>query len=219
MMGKVEKMKKHLRAKREDLKEYGREEDQSRCGEGGFLLRIFKKLPRPPQKKVRRSMLGYIQNKLYMYSGQQFRWDRELDGLFRLFSILVFVLVFPVSIALIRRFGLLGFLLRKLGIDLDRDLWNKGVSTDSIAAQKRSQKGKMYRRIFTAVVDTHRPVVLQFDFHHRLEDAIFDLIRVVGTAHFVVEMIVDSARSLGIGRIVKVGLVAFHLAVESELGH
>jgi hypothetical protein len=49
-MGKVEKMKKHLRAKREDLKEYGGEEDQSRCGEGGFLLRIFKKLPRRPKK-------------------------------------------------------------------------------------------------------------------------------------------------------------------------
>ena len=76
----------------------------------------------------------------------------------------------------------------------------------------------MYRRIFIAVIDTHRPVVLQFYLHHCLEDAILDLIRHVGTAHFIVEIVVDLARSLGIGRVVEVGLIAFHLAVESELG-
>jgi hypothetical protein len=35
----------------------------------------------------------------------------------------------------------------------------------------------MYRRIFTAVVNTHRPVILQFDLHHRLEDTVLDLVR------------------------------------------
>jgi hypothetical protein len=65
-MGKVEKMKKHLRAKREDLKEYGGEEDQSRCGEGGFLLRIFKKLPRPPRKRYAVPCSGIYKQALYV---------------------------------------------------------------------------------------------------------------------------------------------------------
>lgn len=76
----------------------------------------------------------------------------------------------------------------------------------------------MYRRVFTAVVDTHRPIVLQFNVHHCLEDAILDPVCNVGIAHLIVEMVIDSACCRGVGGIVEVGLVAlFQLPVEREL--
>lgn len=194
----------------------GKEKSKAVVGKGGSICGSSRSFHAAP-KKVRLPCTG-IYKQSSMYSRQQFRWDRELNRLCSLSSIIVFILVLVLPIGLIGGFGLLGFLLRKLGIDLDRDLWSKQVSTDSTAAQKTSQEGKMYRRIFIAVIDTHRPVVLQFYLHHCLKDAILDLIRDVGTAHFIVEIVVHLARSLGIGRVVEVGLIAFHLAVESELG-
>lgn len=77
----------------------------------------------------------------------------------------------------------------------------------------------MYRRIFTAVVNTHRPVVLEFHLHHGLEHAILDPIRHIVLSHLVVEVVVELACCRWVGRIVEVGLVAFfHLAIQGELG-
>ena len=76
----------------------------------------------------------------------------------------------------------------------------------------------MYRRIFTAVIYTHRPVVLQFDLHHGLEDTIFYPVWDVGFAHLVVEVIIDPPRCFWFGCVVKIRLVAFlHLGIEGEL--
>jgi hypothetical protein len=76
----------------------------------------------------------------------------------------------------------------------------------------------MYRRIFTAVVDTHWSVVLQFDLHHGLEDAVFYAIRDIGFTHLVIKVIIDLSRWFWFGRIVEIRLVAFlHLGIEGEL--
>lgn len=83
----------------------------------------------------------------------------------------------------------------------------------------KSQEGNIYRRVFTAVVNTHWPIVFQFHLHHRLEDTIFHSFRFVRGAHFVVEVVVDLAGNLGLGCIVEIGFIAFlHLAIEGELG-
>lgn len=77
----------------------------------------------------------------------------------------------------------------------------------------------MYRRVFAAVVYTHRPVILEFNLHHRLEDTIFDPVRLIAIAHFSIEMIIELACCVWLGCIVEIGLVALlHFAVEGELG-
>lgn len=78
----------------------------------------------------------------------------------------------------------------------------------------------MYRRVFAAVVYTHRPVILEFNLHHRLEDTILDPVRLITIAHFRIEVVIKLACCIRASCIVEVGLVAFfHFAVEGELGN
>lgn len=77
----------------------------------------------------------------------------------------------------------------------------------------------MYRRVLAAVVHTHRPVVLQFDLHHGLEDTIFDPVWSITFPHLVIKEVIDSACSFRASCIMKVGFVAFlHFCIEGELG-
>lgn len=73
-------------------------------------------------------------------------------------------------------------------------------------------------RIFTVVVDTHRPIVDQFDVHQRLEYAVLDALRFVVLAETPEEIVVQLASSFGVRGFVKVGLLAFfQLAKQCEL--
>ena len=49
----------------------------------------------------------------------------------------------------------------------------------------------MYRRVLAAVVYTHRPIVLQFDLHHGLEDTILDPIWRIAFPHLIIEEVID----------------------------
>lgn len=77
----------------------------------------------------------------------------------------------------------------------------------------------MYRRVLAAVVYTHRPIVLQFDLHHGLEDTILDSVWSIAFPHLIIEEVIDFACRFGTSCIMKVGFVSFlHFRVEGELG-
>lgn len=75
------------------------------------------------------------------------------------------------------------------------------------------------RRVFTAVISTHRSIIIQLNFHHSLKDAILHLFRGVQLAHSPVEVVVQFACSFHVSSTMEIRLVAFlYLAVKSELG-
>lgn len=77
----------------------------------------------------------------------------------------------------------------------------------------------MYRRVLAAVVYTHRPIVLQFDLHHGLEDTILDPIWRIAFPHLIIEEVIDFSCRFGASCIMKVGFVSFlHFCIECELG-
>jgi hypothetical protein len=111
-----------------------------------------------------------------------------------------------------------------LRIDLDRNLT---ITQKRLAYIKRLEgcgrkrrRQELYHRIFTAVIYTHRPVVLQFDLHHRLEDPVLHPFGLVRVAQPLNEIIIQFARGLRVGGFMEVRLVAlFQMAVECKLGY
>lgn len=93
------------------------------------------------------------------------------------------------------------------------DPWGE---TDEDSEEER--KSQSYRSIRTAVINTHRSVVLQLDFHHRLEDAVFDPLGLVEVLHLGDKSVVEATSGLDIGCVVEIGFIAFFdVSVQCEL--
>lgn len=183
------------------------------------LLRFFRKLPRRPKNNIRLSCTAQVYaNNHYVHISDSFLHCSNSAGILN--SNDCFVSLGPssfLSLSVPSVLGSLGSFLGRLVL-ISMVTCKAHVSINPSAAQEGDRKANIYRRVFTAVIDTHRPIVFELDVHHRLEHAVFDSLRNVRVSHFVVEMVVDLARSLSVGRIVEVGLVAFlHFAVEGEL--
>lgn len=52
--------------------------------------------------------------------------------------------------------------------------WKKDVNTKIHEGGRRQERQRIYRRILTAVVNTHRPIILELNVHHGLEYTILD---------------------------------------------